>query len=162
MAAIVEQYESANYQKRKKITATALTIFQYIQSTSRLVSPVAELAARIPGVPDISAYTRALGKLDLSRRKPTTTELRSRIAHRIEELDLSFVILIDDLHRLEPQQAAEVIRVVKSVADFPRFRYVLSYDRDILARALSTALEVEDGLAYLQKIIQLPFSLPRP
>lgn len=162
VAAIVEQYESANYQKRKKITATTLTIFQYIQATSRLVSPVAELAARIPGVPDISTYTRALGKLDLSRRKPTAAELRSRIAHRIEELDLSFVILIDDLDRLEPQQAAEVIRVVKSVADFPRFRYVLSYDRDILASALNTALQVEDGQAYLQKIIQLPFSLPRP
>jgi len=162
VAAIVEQYESEKYQKRKKITATTLTIFQYIQATSRLVSPVAELAALIPGVPDISAYTRALGKLNLSGRKPTAAELRSRIARRMEELDLSFVILIDDLDRLEPRQAAEVIRVVKSVADFPRFRYVLSYDRDILASALSTALKVGDGLAYLQKIIQLPFSLPRP
>ncbi|MFG0801682.1 P-loop NTPase fold protein [Leclercia sp. GLN_9] len=162
VAAIVEQYESEKHQKRKKITATTLTIFQYIQATSRLVSPVAELAALIPGVPDISAYTRALGKLNLSGRKPTAAELRSRIARRMEELDLSFVILIDDLDRLEPLQAAEVIRVVKSVADFPRFRYVLSYDRDILASALSTALKVGDGLAYLQKIIQLPFSLPRP
>ncbi|MBY6255164.1 KAP family NTPase [Phytobacter diazotrophicus] len=162
VAAIVEKYESAKYRKRKKIAETTLTIFQYIQATSRLASPFAELAARIPGVPDISAYTRALGKLDLSGRKPTAAELRSRIARRIEELDLSFVILIDDLDRLEPLQAAEVIRVVKSVADFPRFRYVLSYDRDILASALSTALQVEDGLAYLQKIIQLPFSLPRP
>ncbi len=162
VAAIVEQYESAGYQNRKKITATTLTIFQYIQATSRILSPVAELAALIPGVPDISAYTHALSKFDLSGRKPTATELRSRIARSMEELDLSFVILIDDLDRLEPQQAAEVIRVVKSVADFPRFRYVLSYDRDILASALSTALQVEDGLSYLQKIIQLPFSLPRP
>ena len=109
VAAIVEQYESEKYQKRKKLTATTLTIFQYIQATSRLVSPVAELAALIPGVPDISVYTRALGKLDLSRRKPTAAELRSRIARRIEELDLSFVILIDDLDRLEPLQAAEVV-----------------------------------------------------
>lgn len=98
----------------------------------------------------------------MAGRKKTAAELRESIAKSIQELDLSFVVIIDDLDRLEPLQAAEVIRLVKSVADFPRFRYVLSYDRDILSSAISKALSVDDGLAYLQKVIQLPFSIPRP
>jgi predicted KAP-like P-loop ATPase len=47
-------------------------------------------------------------------------------------MDLSFIILLDDLDRLEPAQAVEVVRLVKSVADFPRFRYILCYDKSVL------------------------------
>lgn len=162
VAAIVEECKPTHQQNRKKISDTTIQIFQYIQTTSRILSPVAELAAFIPGVPNIAKYTEALSKLNLAGRKKTAAELRESIAKSIQELDLSFVVIIDDLDRLEPLQAAEVIRLVKSVADFPRFRYVLSYDRDILSSAISKALSVDDGLAYLQKVIQLPFSIPRP
>ncbi|MBF4211837.1 pilA-like protein, partial [Pseudomonas donghuensis] len=71
-------------------------------------------------------------------------------------------VVIDDLDRLEPAQAVEVLRMVRSVADFSRFRYVMCYDRDVLAHAVETALQVQNGALYLQKIIPLSFSLPRP
>ncbi|ARJ44370.1 hypothetical protein B1H58_20325 (plasmid) [Pantoea alhagi] len=77
-------------------------------------------------------------------------------------MDLSFIILLDDLDRLEPAQAVEVVRLVKSVADFPRFRYVLCYDKAVLSQAIKRGLGVDDGELYLQKIVQISFSLPRP
>ena len=52
--------------------------------------------------------------------------------------------------------------MVKSVADFPRFRYILCYDKSVLALAIKKGLGVEDGELYLQKIVQISFSLPRP
>lgn len=70
--------------------------------------------------------------------------------------------MIDDLDRLEPAQAVEVLRMVRSVADFSRFRYVMCYDRDVLAHAVESGLGVQNGKLYLQKIIPLSFSLPRP
>ena len=60
-------------------------------------------------------------------------------------MDLIFIVLLDDLDRLEPAQAVEVIRLVKSVADFPRFRYLLCYDKAVLSQAISQGLGVAEG-----------------
>ncbi|MXD62581.1 NTPase, partial [Escherichia coli] len=42
------------------------------------------------------------------------------------------------------------------------FRYILCYDKTVLAQAIRKGLDVEDGELYLQKIVQISFSLPRP
>ncbi len=88
--------------------------------------------------------------------------MRAEISEKIAELDLSFIVMLDDLDRLEPAQAVEVIRLVKSVADFPRFRYLLCYDKAVLSEAIRQGLGVTDGSLYLQKIVQISFGLPRP
>lgn len=87
-------------------------------------------------------------------------ELKAAIRGRITESGLRFIVFIDDLDRLEPSQAAEVVRIVRSVADFPRVVYVLCYDPEVLAHAIEQSLGVKDGARYLQKVVQL--SLPMP
>lgn len=93
---------------------------------------------------------------------PTPSEIKQEIAQKIQELDVGFVVILDDLDRLEPEQAVEVIRLVRSVADFPRVLYLMCYDREVLAQALETGLKVTDGDLFLQKIVQLTFSIPLP
>ncbi|WP_338882077.1 KAP family P-loop NTPase fold protein [Aeromonas hydrophila] len=150
------------FQRKKSLTATAKTVLLYAQSTARHLAPIAETAALIPGIPNASSALKAFSEADLRSKRKTTAELRTEIAERIEALDLSFIVLLDDLDRLEPAQAIEVIRLVKSVADFPRFRYLLCYDKAVLAQAIKAGLGVPDGELYLQKIVQISFSLPRP
>ncbi|HAS1009864.1 KAP family P-loop NTPase fold protein [Enterobacter hormaechei] len=147
--------------RRKGLTATADKILRYTQATARNLVPVAEAAALI-GAPNASKALKALASVQSGTTPLSSSDLRSEIAEKIAELDLSFIILLDDLDRLEPVQAVEVIRLVKSVADFPRFRYLLCYDKDVLAQAICRGLGVEDGRLYLQKIVQIAFSLPRP
>jgi len=151
-----------NLQRKKSLTSTAKTVLQYTQATARHLAPIAETAALFPGIPNASGALKALSEADLSGRKKTTAELRTEISEKIAALDLSFIVLLDDLDRLEPAQAIEVIRLVKSVADFPRFRYLLCYDKAVLAQAIKLGLGVPDGDLYLQKIVQISFSLPRP
>ncbi|MEA9392651.1 P-loop NTPase fold protein [Acerihabitans sp. TG2] len=149
--------------KRKKtLTDTASTVLRYSQSTARRLAPVAEFAALVPGMPNTSGVLKAYSDAELLANRKTTAELRAEIADKITALDLSFIVVLDDLDRLEPAQAVEVIRLVKSVADFPRFCYILCYDKAVLAHAIQTGLGVTDGGAYLQKIVQISFSLPRP
>lgn len=92
----------------------------------------------------------------------TPSELKQEIGRKIEGLNIGFVVILDDLDRLEPEQAVEVVRLVRSVADFPRVVYLMCYDREILAHALKTGLKVEDGDLFLQKIVQLTFKIPLP
>lgn len=103
---------------------------------------------------------KTVSKLDLSAHKETTELLRRRIEAGIASYGLNFVVLIDDLDRLEPAQAVEVLRLVRSVADFSGFRYILCYDPEVLAHAIERELGVPDGRLYLQKIIPLSFTLP--
>lgn len=77
-------------------------------------------------------------------------------------MNVGFVVILDDLDRLEPEQAVEMVRLVRSVADFPRVAYLMCYDREVLAQALKTGLKVADGDLFLQKIVQLTFSTPLP
>ncbi|KMK81824.1 KAP family P-loop NTPase fold protein [Pectobacterium brasiliense] len=148
--------------RKKEMTETAETVFRYTKATARHLSPVAELAALMPGIPNASGVLKMLSEAGLEGKRKTTAELRAEIAEKIAALDLSFIVLLDDLDRLEPTQTVEIIRLIKSVADFPRFRYILCYDKAIVVQAIKTGLNVEDGGTYLQKIIQISFSLPRP
>ncbi|MFN4238961.1 MAG: P-loop NTPase fold protein [Vogesella sp.] len=71
------------------------------------------------------------------------------------------IVIIDDLDRLSHEEIREVFRAVKGVLDLPNIVYVIAYDRAIVASALD---EVHKGRgeAYLEKIVQLPYRLPKP
>ncbi|RPH29628.1 NTPase [Buttiauxella warmboldiae] len=155
--------ERESLKKKKGLTRTARTLMEYTRATARHLAPLAQAATVIPGVPDASGALNALSETSwLKEKQKTAAEMRTEIAEKIVAMDLSFIILLDDLDRLEPAQAVEVVRLVKSVADFPRFRYILCYDKTVLAQAIKKGLGVEDGELYLQKIVQISFSLPRP
>lgn len=155
--------EQESLRKSQALTRTARTIMDYTRVTARRLSPLAQAAAIIPGMPDASGALDALADTRwLKEKEKTAAELRNQIADKIIGMDLSFIILLDDLDRLEPAQAVEVVRLVKSVADFPRFRYILCYDKAVLSQAIKKGLGVEDGELYLQKIVQISFGLPRP
>ncbi|WGK60050.1 P-loop NTPase fold protein [Pantoea sp. SS70] len=149
--------------RRGRNTGAALDMLNYLRQTSGRLAPLAEFAGNfVPGLGMAAKGMETLAKLDLSGRQQTASDLHASLDKKIRLLDLNFIVIIDDLDRLEPAQAVEVLRLVRSVADFSRFRYVMCYDRDVLAHAVQQHLGVSDGILYMQKIIQLSFSLPRP
>ena len=56
----------------------------------------------------------------------------------------------------------EVLRLVRAVADFPKVVYLLAYDTKALASNIKWAIDVPDGAAYLEKIVQASFRVPMP
>lgn len=77
-------------------------------------------------------------------------------------LGVNFIVVLDELDRLEPGQAVEVLRLIRSVADFSGFHYVMCYDPVILGHAIEHGLGVTDGRVYLQKIVPISFRIPLP
>ena len=155
--------ERADLEEKEALLHTTRTLIDYTRATARRLAPLAQLAGVVPGIPDASGALKAMSDPDwLKGKEKTTAQMRADIAEKIAELDLSFIVLLDDLDRLEPAQAVEVVRLVKSVADFPRFRYLLCYDKAVLSQAISQGLGIADGDLYLQKIVQISFGLPRP
>ncbi|EOC1568731.1 pilA-like protein [Cronobacter dublinensis] len=164
IAGRLAQYETAAQADISNVTTVTGTLVNYAQQTSRRLAPIARLASKlgVPGFEIAADVMETLGETDLQQRQKTAAELRAELENKITALGISFIIVIDDLDRLEPAQAVEILRMVRSVADFSRFRYVMCYDREVLAHAVERGLDVPDGRLYLQKIIPLSFALPRP
>ncbi|MBB3910876.1 P-loop NTPase fold protein [Sphingomonas desiccabilis] len=88
--------------------------------------------------------------------------LRARLEAALKALDHRIIVTIDDIDRLEPAEMLELLRLVRSVGDLPNILYLLCYDSAILAHGVSQAAQVEDGQAYLEKIVQLTVPVPLP
>ncbi|WP_147693276.1 KAP family P-loop NTPase fold protein [Vogesella mureinivorans] len=88
-------------------------------------------------------------------------KLREDAAATLSALSFKTIVFIDDLDRLPAREIVELFRVIKAVADLPNIVYVIAYDRAIVASALDQVHEGR-GEAYLEKIIQYSYSLPRP
>jgi predicted KAP-like P-loop ATPase len=72
-----------------------------------------------------------------------------------------FVVMIDDIDRLAPDEALAMFRMVKSVGRLPSVIYVLSFDRELAERVVAERFPSE-GPHYLEKIVQVAFDLPAP
>lgn len=162
IAARLSRLESPLKKQKGRLSPLAEDLLNYARQTSRSLAPLTRFGSKfVPWMGIIADGMEAMAETELGRQEKTAAELRADIERQIVSLGVSFIVLIDDLDRLEPAQAVEVLRMVRSVADFSQFRYVMCYDRDVLAHAVETGLCVHNGKLYLQKIIPLSFSLPR-
>ncbi|MDD3181820.1 MAG: P-loop NTPase fold protein [Alphaproteobacteria bacterium] len=70
------------------------------------------------------------------------------------------IVLIDDTDRLEPDEAVEILRLVKAVANLPLVVFVVCFDRKILSQQIQKSLGAENGGRYLEKIFQYTHHVP--
>ena len=84
-----------------------------------------------------------------------------KLAEVLEEEDRRFLIVIDDIDRLSPDEALAIFRMVKSVGRLPNVMYLLVFDRALADQAVAERYPSE-GPHFLEKIIQAGFELPTP
>jgi hypothetical protein len=111
----------------------------------------------------IGKVLTALGKTtEGNSLEPQLSDLKETLVKALRSLGQRFVITIDDVDRLEPKEVMEVLRLARSVADFPNVVYLMCYDSNILWHSIEEAAKVESGRAYLEKFVQLTVMVPQP
>lgn len=102
----------------------------------------------------------------------TLTDLRNSFADLVQDYcDKTgkdrVVFLIDDLDRLQPSRALELLEVMKIVLDVPKTVFVLAIDYDIVQLGLSQKYGEARGKydtwkarSFFDKIVQVPFNMP--
>lgn len=106
---------------------------------------------------------RAVGTMSEKKEVgPDLAALKDDIVKNLRELKHRFIITVDDVDRLEPAEVIEVLRLVRSVADFPNINYLLCYDAERLAEAIESGAKIKNGFTYLEKIVQLTVMIPKP
>ncbi len=110
---------------------------------------------------------------DASREQAEIAEIKKEIALIITKLieDTAneykkVVFLVDDLDRIPPEQAVEVLESLKNLFDVPHCVFVLAIDYDVVVKGLEskfgkkTEENEREFRSFFDKIIQVPFSMP--
>jgi predicted KAP-like P-loop ATPase len=132
---------------------TALKAFKSVANrVQRVVGAVADIAA--PGVSKIvDAASSLLGDGE------SIEEQHKKVSEALAAGDCRYLVIIDDIDRLGPDEAIEVFKLVKSVGQLANVIYLLAFDR-ILAEKVVGEKFPSEGPHYLEKIIQANFEVP--
>ena len=83
------------------------------------------------------------------------------VAEALAKFSRPVVVIIDDADRLSRDEIRHLVQAIKAVADFDRVSYLVAYDPEVFAQALSNRQEGHrDGYEYLEKVVQIAYPLP--
>ena len=77
-----------------------------------------------------------------------------------------FIFFIDDLDRIDPPMAVQILELLKNIFDLDKCVFVLAIDYDVVIKGLEpkfgkyTEANEREFRSFFDKIIQLPFSMP--
>lgn len=85
-------------------------------------------------------------------------------ANKKEQKADRVVFFVDDLDRLEPARAVELLEVLKLFLDCDKCVFLLAIDYSVVSQGIrqkyGESLGVDKGRSFFDKIIQLPFKMP--
>ncbi len=102
----------------------------------------------------------------------TIVQLKNEISKLIENAltqnpqKKGFILYIDDLDRIDPPVAVEILELLKNIFDLKNCVFVLAIDYDVVIKGLKpkfgelTDKNEREFRSFFDKIIQLPFSMP--
>lgn len=86
-------------------------------------------------------------------------EIKKALSNELESTQKIFLIIVDDIDRLNPDEVKDIFTLIKANADFPKMIYLTLFQRDIVEKSLETH-GIYSGREYLEKIIQVGIDLP--
>ena len=129
-----------------------------ISSVGQIIGAAVNM--KVPGLgPVLSSATRFVG--DRAKNKRTVEQEHQILVDALKEQSKRFLVIIDDIDRLNPDDALNIFRLVKSVGRLPNVIYLLAFDRVLAERAVAERFPSE-GPSYLEKIVQTSFEVPPP
>ena len=95
-------------------------------------------------------------------------EISKLIADALEKdsTKQGFTFYIDDLDRIDPPVAVEILELLKNIFDLEKCIFILAIDYDVVIKGLKpkfgelTEANEREFRSFFDKIIQLPFSMP--
>ncbi len=116
-------------------------------------------------VDDIFAESGDVPESDIAALKAEITKLiADSLAHNPHKK--GFIFYIDDLDRIDPPMAVEILELLKNIFDIENCIFILAIDYDVVIKGLKpkfgelTEKNEREFRSFFDKIIQLPFSMP--
>mgnify|MGYP001312663250 FL=1 len=146
----------------EKLAKKSLSILSRIAGASVKVAVSATTGQRVDEVVD--ALSNDARDTTILKLRDSLNELISSI---IETDDKDgFLFFIDDLDRIDPPVAVNILELLKNIFDLDNCVFILAIDYDVVVKGLEpkfgklTEKNEREFRSFFDKIIQLPFSMP--
>ena len=156
------------YGRRKlfgKLRGKRPEVLNAFAAYSEALLMTAGAAASLASAPLAGVAVPAFGNRLTSRlrksadRAGSVSAKKQRLEEELLKFDGRVAVIIDDIDRLPNDQVRMVFQLVASLAKLPKINYLLSFDEEVVTRALSEVQKC-DGAEYLEKVVQVPVRLP--
>jgi hypothetical protein len=119
------------------------------------------------GAPDVSTVSATMASgLEVARTAladavpiEAVDRLKRRLDTLLRDQPRRFLVLIDEIDRLQPEEIQRLFQAIKAVADFPKVVYLLFYQREVVEKSLETR-GIVNGRDYLEKLIPIVVDVP--
>jgi len=157
---LLEQFFNFLKKNLGKVIVDCSEVFYNLGIVCENVHSTVKLFGFLPIVGKFSSFLNDYGKiLKGLKNNKSLDEIKNKINEKLEKQKRKFIIFIDDIDRLNDQEIIQLFQLVKLVANFKNVIYVLSFDKKVVVKALEKG-QSEFADEYLEKIVQVPFSLP--
>ena len=141
-----------------------------VKQVGRFLSGVAnQLVSNKTGIDVAAAAEGSSGGADPAGISAVKADIASIIQKLIDSTGNPYkkvVFFVDDLDRIPPNDAVEVLEALKNIFDIPNCVFVLAIDYDVVVKGLEskfgpkTEENEREFRSFFDKIIQVPFSMP--
>ncbi len=109
----------------------------------------------------IEKIKKAAGYLDEKAKdsEKNLDEIRNDLKIALQDIETPILIVMDDLDRLSTSELRMIFQLIKANTEFPNLTFLLLFQKDIVEKKLSD--KTQSGKQYLEKIIQVPFNIPK-
>ncbi len=103
---------------------------------------------------------------DIAYVKKEISEIIQKLIDDPKNKFKKVVFFLDDLDRIDPPSAVEILEALKNVFDIPNCIFVLAIDYDVVIKGLEKKFGVKtdknerEFRSFFDKIIQVPFTMP--
>lgn len=136
----------------KKATKVAVSVAAQANGMKEIYDKVSDIVE-----PNTSDFAEEVKKLKDQFQDAVDSVLKTSGKNRV-------VIFVDDLDRLQPSKAVELLEVLKVFLDCEKCVYILAVDYGVVTQGIKQKfgdlVGEEKGRSFFDKIIQLPFKMP--
>ncbi len=151
--------------EHSKASETVKKITTFLTRGARAVGTA--VTAQVTGdAGTMTAIENAAKGLDAMSPAHDIKNLKDQLEKMVSEREHleRIVVFIDDLDRLIPTKAVELLESLKLFLDIPKCVYVLAVDYKVIAQGLASKFGTAEaelkGKSFFDKIIQVPFNMP--
>jgi hypothetical protein len=127
---------------------------------------MAGVYAGVAGAEVVRELTEGQSENSVKELRKNLQDFISQIRAKDKGSDRKFVIYIDDLDRLEPRIAVQMLELLKNIFSLKHCVFVLAIDYEVVVKGLKdkygdrSTQNQREHRSFFDKIIQLPFTMP--
>lgn len=141
-------------------------VSSYFTDNTQLVLLITTLTSLIPILMSVTEKgSDILGKISENSsqkaklNEKTLAEIREELITALKSRTTPLLIVMDDIDRLTTVELRMIFQLIKANTDFPNVIFLLLFQKDIVEKKLTDT--TQSGENYLEKIIQIPFTIPQ-